>query len=80
FPIAEMRSRGYFEGFKGSINELKEYSIEKLNQFLSSVPNGFSLKPSLLRTTAHLRSNDKETDSYALWAWQVRVLQKAQLE
>ena len=43
-------------------------------------PNGFSLKPALLRTTAHLRSNDKETDSYALWAWQVRVLQKAQLE
>lgn len=80
FPIAEMRSRGYFEGFKGSINELKEYSIEKLNQFLTSVPNGFSLKPALLRTTAHLRSNDKEIDSYALWAWQVRVLQKAQLE
>lgn len=80
FPITEMRSRGYFEGFKGSINELKEYSIEKLNQFLTSVPNGLCLKPALLRTTAHLRSNDKETDSYALWAWQVRVLQKAQLE
>jgi len=80
FPITEMRSRGYFEGFKGSINELKEYSIEKLNQFLSSVPNGLYLKPALLRTTAHLRSNDKEIDSYALWAWQVRVLQKAQLE
>lgn len=80
FPITEMRSRGYFEGFKGSINELKEYSIEKLNKFLSSVPNGLYLKPALLRTTAHLRSNDKEIDSYALWAWQVRVLQKAQLE
>eukprot|EP00038_Savillea_parva_P030664 m.79374 g.79374 ORF g.79374 m.79374 type:complete len:399 (+) comp9287_c0_seq1:473-1669(+) len=80
FPIAEMRSRGYFEGFRGSLNELKEYSIEMLNRFLMSVPNGFSLKPALLRTTAHLRSNDKETDSYALWAWQVRVLQKAQLE
>ena len=80
FPISEMRARGYFEGFKGSISELKEYSIEQLNVFLTSVPNGLSLKPALLRTTAHLRSNDKETDNYALWAWQVRVLQKAQLE
>jgi HTH-type transcriptional regulator/antitoxin HigA len=80
FPISEMRTRGYFEGFNGSIKELKEYSIEKLNLFLTSVPNGFSLKPALLRTTAHLRSNDKETNSYALWAWQVRILQKAQEE
>jgi HTH-type transcriptional regulator/antitoxin HigA len=78
FPISEMRSRGYFEGFKGTLKELKEYSAEKLTAFITSVPNGFELEPALLRTSAHLRSNDKETDYYALWAWQIRVLQKAQ--
>jgi HTH-type transcriptional regulator/antitoxin HigA len=80
FPLSDMRTRGYFEGFIGSLKELKEYSIEKLSSFLSSVPNGLELKPALLRTSAHLRSNDKETDSYALWAWQVRILQKAKEE
>jgi HTH-type transcriptional regulator/antitoxin HigA len=77
FPIAEMRSRGYFEGFSGSLKELREYCEEKLTAFISSVPNGFALQPALLRTSAHLRSNDKETDEYALWAWQIRVLGKA---
>jgi HTH-type transcriptional regulator/antitoxin HigA len=80
FPLSDMRTGGYFEGFTGSLKELKEYSIEKLSSFLSSVPNGLELKPALLRTSAHLRSNDKETDSYALWAWQVRILQKAKEE
>ena len=80
FPLAEMRLRGYFEGFTGSLTELKEYSAEKVTSFLSSVKNGFDLEPAMLRTSAHLRSNDKETDSYALWAWQVRILQKAKEE
>lgn len=76
FPLAEMRKRGYFDGFSGTLQELKEYAAEQVSAFLNSVPSGFSLKPALLRTSAHLRSNDKETDTYALWAWQVRVLQK----
>lgn len=77
FPLAEMRKNGYFPDFKGSLKELKEYAAEQLNLFLSSVSNGFDLERALLRSSAHLRSNDKEIDSYALWAWQVRVLQKA---
>ena len=77
FPLAEMRKRGYFEGFTASLSELKEYAAEELGKFLSSVENGLSLKPALLRSSAHLRANDKEIDRYALWAWQVRVLQKA---
>lgn len=80
FPLAEMRKRGYFDGFSGTLQELKEYAAEQLFAFLNSVPSGFNLKPALLRTSAHLRSNDKETDTYALWAWQVRVLQKAAKE
>jgi len=77
FPLAEMKKNGYFPDFKGSLKELKEYAAEKMSSFLSSISNGFDLKPALLRSSAHLRSNDKEIDSYALWAWQVRVLQKA---
>lgn len=80
FPLSEMRKHGYFEGFSGSLQELREYAAEWVSRLLSSVPGGFGLQPALLRTTAHLRSNDKETDAHALWAWQVRVLQKAQEE
>lgn len=39
--------------------------------------NGFALQPAMLRTSAHKRSNDKEADELAIWAWQIRVLQKA---
>jgi HTH-type transcriptional regulator/antitoxin HigA len=77
FPLTEMRKNGYFPDFNGSLNELKEYAADQVNSFFSSVSNGFELEPALLRSSAHLRSNDKEIDSYALWAWQVRVLQKA---
>jgi HTH-type transcriptional regulator/antitoxin HigA len=77
FPIAEMRKRGYFDGFNGSLQELKEYAAETLSDFIGSVKSGFNLQPALLRASSHLRTNDKETDPYALWAWQIRVLQKA---
>ena len=80
FPLSEMRKRGYFEGVIQTLPELKEYAAEQVSRFISSVQRGFSLEPALLRTTAHLRSNDKETNRYSLWAWQVRVLQKAQKE
>lgn len=77
FPLAEMNRRGYFEGFSGSIRELKEYAAEWVSGFFSRVRGGFDLEPALLRTTAHLRDNDKESDGYAVWAWQARILQKA---
>lgn len=80
FPLSAMRKRGYFDGFTGSLIELKEYAAENLNRFLSNVPSGLSLQPALLRSSAHLRSNDKETDPYALWAWQVKILKQAQEE
>lgn len=80
FPLAEMRKRNYFDGFSGSLRELKEYAAEHLNSFLSSVSGGLALQPTMLRSSAHLRSNDKETEPYALWAWQVKVLRQAQEE
>lgn len=80
FPLAEMRKRGYFGDFSGTVHELKEYAAEKVSEFLSNVAGGFNLKPALMRTTAHDASNDKEVDAYALWAWQVRVLHLAKEE
>jgi len=80
FPLAHMRKRGYFEGFAGSLQELREYAAEQVGQFLSGIKEGFSLQPAMLRTSAHLRSNNKETDTYALWAWQAKVLKLAQDE
>lgn len=77
FPLADMRRRGYFEGFSGSLQELKEYAAEWVSRLFNSVPGGFELEPALLRTTGQKRTNDKETNPYALWAWQARVLQKA---
>ncbi|SFR52941.1 ImmA/IrrE family metallo-endopeptidase [Thiomicrospira sp. ALE5] len=80
FPLAEMRKRGYFGDFSGTVHELKEYAAEKVSEFLSNVAGGFNLKPALMRTTAHDALNDKEVDAYALWAWQVRVLHLAKEE
>lgn len=76
FPLSEMRKRGYFPDFKGSLAELKEYAEEWITKFLNSVQGGHSLQPTMLRSNAHLRSSAKPTDAYSLWAWQVRVLQK----
>lgn len=77
YPLAEMRKRGYFEGFSGSLQELKEYATEHLARFFDSVPGDYATRPALLRTSAHLRSNDKALDPHALSVWQVRILQKA---
>lgn len=77
FPLGEMKKNNYFPDFEGSLIELKEYAAEQINSFLSSISNGFELEPALLRSSAHLRSNNKEIDTYALWAWQVKVLQEA---
>ena len=40
FPLREMRKRGYFEGYAGSLQELKEYAAEWVTRFLSSSPGG----------------------------------------
>ncbi|MFK0573863.1 ImmA/IrrE family metallo-endopeptidase [Endozoicomonas sp.] len=76
FPLAEMKKRGCFSDFSGSLHELKAYAEENLRRFLSSVRSDY-IKPALCRTSAHYVT-DKEVDQYALLAWQIRVLQKAE--
>ncbi|MFL0806447.1 MAG: ImmA/IrrE family metallo-endopeptidase [Oceanobacter sp.] len=88
FPLAEMRKRGYFEGFNGSLTELKEYASEQVHGLLSSVGLSVELLSAnvnssnglpaiLMRTSAHQVDNDKQCDPYAQLAWQARVLQLA---
>ena len=76
FPLSEMRKRGFFKTSE-PLSEIKEYAEERVTTFLNSIPGGMNLSPIMLKTTAHYRSNDKEVNPYALWAWQARVLQLA---
>ena len=75
--LKAMLERGYFDGFSGQFNELKEYAAEWVRKFADAVPGTPQSQPALLRTTAHQRSNNKMCDELALWAWQTRVQQKA---
>lgn len=78
FPLAEMRKRGYFPDFNGTLYELKEYATEQIGSFLAQVDLDCKAQPMMMRTSAHLRSNDKESDPYAMRAWQARVLHLVQ--
>ena len=75
FPLTEMKKRGCFPDYSGSISELKAYAEEHLRRFLSRVDSSY-IQPALCRTSAHYVS-DKEVDRYALLTWQVQILQKA---
>lgn len=75
--LKAMADGGYFDGFEGSIHELKEYAGEWIGRFVNLVPGIVQTAPALLRTTAHQRSSSKRVDNLALWAWQTRVQQKA---
>ena len=76
FPIAEMKKRGYFPDFTGSLPELKEYAEEYIGRFLKSIRSQY-IEPAYCRTSAHYVC-DKSVDAYSLLAWQARVLQKAE--
>ncbi len=79
FPLSEMRKRGFFNTDE-SLSEIKEYAQERVFVFLDSIPGGINLQPILLKTAAHIRSNNKEVNPYTLWIWQARVLQLAAQE
>ncbi|MCB1675849.1 MAG: ImmA/IrrE family metallo-endopeptidase [Halioglobus sp.] len=77
FPLAEMHKRSYFPNFTGSLGELKEYAAEVVGGFLKAANLQACTQPMLARATSHLRENDKQSDAYAMLAWQARVLQVA---
>ncbi len=75
FPIKEMISRGYFEGFRGTLREARDNAEELIRSFM----RGIHLHPTQqarLRAPMH-QSGTRLMDEYALLAWHVAVLKKA---
>lgn len=75
FPLKEMLSRGYFEGFRGTLQEAKDHAEELIRSFF----RGIHLQPSQharLRAPMH-QNGGRLMDEYALLTWRVAVLKKA---
>lgn len=75
FPIKEMLSRGYFEGFRGTLREAKDNAEELIRSFM----RGIQLHPTQqarLRAPMH-QSGSRLMDDYGLLVWHVAVLKKA---
>ncbi|MFM9914945.1 MAG: transcriptional regulator [Rhizobacter sp.] len=75
FPIKEMVSRGYFEGFLGTVREARDNAEELIRTFM----RGFHLHAihqARLRAPMH-QSGSRLMDDYALLTWHVAVLKKA---
>ena len=75
FPLKEMFSRGYFEGFLGTARDAKDNAEELIRGFM----RGFNLHPihqARLRAPMH-QSGSRLMDDYALLTWHVAVLKQA---
>lgn len=69
FPIAEMRKRGWFTGFEGTLAEARENLEDLLSRFVGPLgPN--AMLPAFNRQ--HVR-NGGQQDEHALIAWRIRV-------
>ena len=69
FPLAEMRTRGWFGDLSGTLAEVRERAEELITALVAPVGADI-LQPSLCRQ--QVRSG-REPDPYALLAWRVRV-------
>lgn len=75
FPLKEMISRGYFQGFRGTLREARDNAEELIRSFM----RGIHLHPTQqarLRAPMH-QSGSRLMDDYALLTWHVAVLKKA---
>ena len=73
FPIAEMRKRGWFEGFSGTVYEAKSMAEELITEFAR--PLGMDLlNPVYCRQQQRTGS---DADGYALAAWRIQVCRRA---
>lgn len=75
FPFKEMVSRGYFEGFRGTVRDARENAEELIRSFMRGIP----LHPThqaRLRAPMH-QSGSRLMDDYALLTWHAAVLKKA---
>jgi len=76
YPVAEMRKRGWFVGFTGSLSEAKG-QLEDLFVGFAGALGGSVLRPAFNRQ--HVRDGSKQ-DDYALAAWRIRVMGLAMKE
>jgi HTH-type transcriptional regulator/antitoxin HigA len=75
FPITEMYKRGWFEDFKGSLQDIKNNAEEALEHFFFEQAKLSQDNLCLYKKNVRLRSRLNDA---ALYAWQARVLIKAQ--
>lgn len=75
FPLQEMREKGCFPDFKGSLHNLKDYAEELIKGLLQDIPSN-NMSASLLRAPLH-QSGSRKMDDYALIAWRACVVKKA---
>lgn len=74
FPIKEMRERGCFKGFTGSLKDAKDRAEELIRGFMHGIASD-SLQLARLRAPLH-QGGSRVMDAYALLIWQVAVLKK----
>lgn len=73
FPLAEMRKRGWFQGFTGTLKELKDQIEDVLARFVAVIGKN-CLIPALNRQRIR---DGGTTDHAALTAWRLRVVSEA---
>ena len=71
YPFAEMLRQGYFENFRGTLNEAKDHAQELLGSLFASIA-GPAPQP------VYCRSLGQRIDTEALAAWQARAAQLAE--
>ena len=69
FPVKDMYKRGWFEGFYGSIKDLTQEANELVEDFITSI-----IKRPTLALHRKLVRSGSQFDSYALLAWECRIL------
>jgi len=74
-PLKEMRNRGCFPDFKGSLIKLKENAQAIVEKLVRELTMG-KLQPVLLRAPLHQRGV-RVADPFGLLAWRLCVLRKA---
>lgn len=75
FPVREMYQRGWFGGFTGTLSAAISCAEELVQDFIqTAMPRR---QPALLRQRARIGGN---TDTYALLAWQCRILMLSCME
>lgn len=77
YPLKDMQKKGYFGDLNYTVPKLRDYAEDLVRGFLRSVPGCENMQPAMMRTSAHLVNNNKKVDSYAVSAWQVKVLKEA---